>query len=239
MKNIRHYASIGLMLLGLALFCIPGVKAKYIYTSELFTMNLETKTSVRITLDSALKGGMPTPAPGETWYRSETNPQKIGYKRLVLGEPYGTDGDLLPVPVIGNGIFDGWIAKGKDGSVKIENSDIFTGAYSVFVASFRQPIITFHDDEHQSIPAGDLWDGSGKEASLKSFSPVFALKEEQLPVPSYEGETFAGWYTTEPDGSEIRIVKGKTLENRDYDIYARWGTTDTAAAHNSLAGIVQ
>ena len=142
-------------------------------------------------------------------------------KGVIFGNAYGA----LPVPTKTGYTFAGWYTA-KDGGTAITETTSVTkeGTHTLYA--------------HWTVAAGTVvFDACGGKVEPVKKSVVFSEAYGELPVPSREGYTFAGWFTAAEGGKE---VKSSTLVEtvEEHTLYARWTGKSFTVTFDACGGTV-
>ncbi len=126
-------------------------------------------------------------------------------KTVTYGSAYGA----LPTPTRIGYSFDGWYTS-VDGGTKItSNSTLWTTASHTLYAHWTGRSYTVR------------FDANGGEASPSSKTVTYGSAYGTLPVPTWEGYNFDGWYTERSGGAKI-TASSQVQTAASHTLYARW-----------------
>ena len=185
--------------------------------------------------------GIESSVPLEDWKQSDA-PDSAGYYTLTYSPQgvytitfnanggtvtpdsaqTGRDSRLttLPTPTRTGYAFSGWFTEAEGGTA-VTTETVFTQDTTIYAhwAAAGKIVITY--DANGGT-------GSGTTTALIKISPTLTtVKWDEIPVPTREGYTFAGWYT-EPTGGILLTTSYNVTASMT--IYAHWtgaGTTCT------------
>ena len=132
----------------------------------------------------------------------------------------GADGRLaaLPTPVREGYAFNGWFTA-ADGGKQITTDTLFTQDTTVYAHWTKEGKIVITYDANGGT-------GNGTTSALIHVSPTLTtVKWDEIPVPTREGYTFAGWYT-EPTGGILLTTSYNVTASMT--IYAHWTADETS-----------
>ncbi len=147
-------------------------------------------------------------------------------KTVTYNSKYGT----MPVPNYKGYAFLGWYTS-KEGGTKVTSASVAKMTSTVTLYAHWQP---------GSYTVSFNANGGTSETDSKS---VFYLSEYgELPIPSRDGYTFVGWFTSATGGTQIYATS--SVQVTDHQIlYARWNvntytiTFDTQSDESAFEGI--
>jgi len=131
----------------------------------------------------------------------------------------GADSRLasLPTPTRTGYRFDGWFTSASGGE-QITTITVFTRDTTVYAHWTKESKIVITYDANGGT-------GSGTTSALIQVSPTLTtVKWDEIPVPTREGHTFAGWYT-EPTGGILLTTSYNVTASMT--IYAHWTAAST------------
>ncbi len=127
---------------------------------------------------------------------------------VTFGKAYGE----LPTPTHEYYQFAGWYTEAEDGDKVLEDTIVNTASDDILYAHWAEEVYIVTLDPGE----GTLISNTMSVASGKPFGT--------LPVPTYVGHTFGGWYTAETGGERITEDTVATQANRT--LYAHWALAD-------------
>lgn len=142
----------------------------------------------------------------------------------------GGRGDLIDISSYTSNMFRGW-SRSENGDVISNGTSVSSGAdlYAIWSSTVT---ITFDSGlaQFQYDPINVLR-GQAISASVGDTLP----DDYELPVPVWEGHTFAGWYTNETGGSRVTM---DTIASQSMDLVARWDVDTYEVTYDANGGTV-
>lgn len=125
-------------------------------------------------------------------------------KTVVVGEAYG----VLPIPARKGYSFDGWYTSAA-GGVKIDESAIVNvDSDQTLFAHWSQDVKNFTV----------VFDANGGSVSQHTKTVIKGSPYGELPIPTYDGFVFLGWFT-----NKTKITSSTIFDlDRDITLYAQW-----------------
>ena len=127
-------------------------------------------------------------------------------KIVVKGEAYGT----LPTPIYSGWAFNGWYTA-KSGGTKITASSVveLSADQTLYAHWLKKYTITFNKNAEKAV----------LDKTKKTVTNT--RKYGELPIPTYPGYYFEGWYTAKSGGSGITASTVVNLTGKQ-TLYAHW-----------------
>ncbi len=149
-------------------------------------------------------------------------------KTVTVGSAFGD----LPAPTREGYIFESWNTKADGTGTTVTSSSVVnaTANYTIY-AMWVKDTTGVDDPGEPGVTYTLTYDSNGGS----TCSSKVANENEAwgtLCVPSYEGYTFRGWFTSKTNGTE---VKSSTKAVGDITVYARW--TENSTGTNANTGI--
>lgn len=131
----------------------------------------------------------------------------FGSTEVTYGGQYGA----LPTATRSGYTFDGWYTAAEGGSRITDSSTVSMRENHTLYAHWTENVAAYTV----------FFDANGGTVSESSRRVVNGETFGQLPVPSRNGYTFAGWYTASAGGSRVAASNVVSLAG-DQTLYARW-----------------
>lgn len=125
-------------------------------------------------------------------------------KTVTAGKPYGT----FPVPARNGYSFDGWYTSQSGGEKIYESMIVNIDSDQTLYAHWSKEAKTYTV----------VFDPNGGSVSPQTKTVTAGFAYGELPIPTYDGFIFLGWYT-----GKTKITSSSTYDlNRDITLYAQW-----------------
>ena len=177
--------------------------------------------------DSVTKETVVTTADKHTLYAHWTaNEYKVSFNanggevtpaemKVRHGDAYGK----LPTPTLDGYTFDGWY---KDNDTWVTKDTVVTASHTLYAHWTR-------------ISYEVKFDANGGIGTCKPINVFHGDTYGELPTPTLEGYTFAGWYTAEKDGT---LVTEDTVVTASHTLYAHWTANEYTVTFDANKGTV-
>ena len=131
------------------------------------------------------------------------------YKQVIVGKPFGG----FPIPTRQGYILEGWFTDINGGEKMTEDT--------IVTEDNAQTLYARWINENDKITV--VLNANGGEVGTESINVIYGRVYDELPIPTLEGYTFAGWYTDIEEGE--LITPETVVSNREaHTLYAHWST---------------
>ena len=138
---------------------------------------------------------------------------------LTHGDVYGK----LPTPTRDGYTFAGWFTD-PNGGAKVEQGDVVTASHTLYAHwTANTYTVKFDANEGTVTPA--------------EKTVTYGSHYGELPTPTREGYTFAGWFTEQNGGTQVMNDTVVTIA-KDHKLYARWTKNSYEVKFDANGGAV-
>lgn len=138
---------------------------------------------------------------------------------VIPGNAYGT----LPTPVRKGYNFEGWYTQTVGGKQIAAATVVANNESHTLYAQWSAKIYSL------------TFDANGGTSSETTRSIAYGERYGQLPVPTKEGYTFAGWYTALKDGK--KVTEATVMSDSNVVVYAIWTPNTYTVTFNGNGGV--